>query len=304
MVALTVRMFGRFDVCWGDQTAATLKTRAARELLGYLVLHRGHPQRRETLATLLWKDAAPAQGRKYLRQALWQLQSALRPLAGCDGVQPLEVDPEWIQLNNCGQLVADVARFEEAVHSCHGIPGGRLDDVRKRQLEEAVRLYRGDLLEGWYQDWCALERERLQHDFVDVLEKLVCACEARRETEQGLAYAKRMLALDPADEQAYRHLMRLRAQAGNRTRALREFQRCERVLVRELGVKPSPHTLALYESIRDGRGAPDLLTGDILIEQLPGLAELLRRAQHLFADLDARLRQEADMSGANRTEPY
>jgi DNA-binding SARP family transcriptional activator len=313
MVPLTIRLFGRFDVCRGDQPSDVLNARRAREVFSYLVLHRNQPQRRETLADILWEDAPPEQSRKYLRQALWQIQTALRPHSDGNGAQLLGVDPEWIQLNSCDQLNVDVSRFKEAISSCHGISGPKLSDVDRQCLEEAVDLYRGDLLEGWCQDWCLFERERLQSDFLDALEKLVCSCEARCDSERGLAHAKRMLAVDPAREQVHRHIMRLHLLAGNRTEALREFQRCERVLMEELGVKPSQQTRALYESIRAGAidsPWPDLHAISIAAEsprfrydQLPALADLLSSVQHLFAGIETRLRQDIAAADAPRGEP-
>jgi DNA-binding SARP family transcriptional activator len=299
MAHLTARLFGRFEVCCGDQPTSALNARRARELFCYLVLHRDQPQRRETLAGLLWEDAAPEQARKYLRQALWQVQTGLHLLADADGVQPLEVDPEWIQLKSCDQMEVDVARFDEAARSCHGIPGPQLDPAARQRLEEAVCLYRGDLLEGWFQDWCLFERERLQNDFLDTLEKLVCSCESRCDSEHGLALARRMLALDPAREQVHCHVMRLHVLAGNRTQALREFQRCEQILMQELAVKPSQQTCALYESIRDGNVdsawlAPGSSGGSSMApgfapNQLPALADMLKRVQHLFERIETRM---------------
>lgn len=300
MAALHVRLFGRFELDRAQAPAPVLHARHACELLSYLVLHRDHPQRREALAGQLWTDAAPAQGAKYLRQALWQLQAALRPVLDDGAAHLLEVDPEWVQLNSCDALQADVIGFEAATRACQGKPGAGLDEGARRQLENAVSLYRGDLLEGWYQDWCLFERERLQNDFLDTLEKLVCACEAHRESELGLVHARRILAFDPAREQVHRHVMRLQQQTGNRTGALRAFQRCEHILQEELGVAPSPQTRALYEAIRDGRAMdPEARTetGQDALQaspqpQLPELAELLSRAQALFASIESRLRQE------------
>jgi hypothetical protein len=39
---------------------------------------------------------------------------------------------------------------------------GDLNEAQAQLLKDAVNLYCGDLLEGWYQDWCLFERERLQ----------------------------------------------------------------------------------------------------------------------------------------------
>lgn len=298
MAVVTVRLFGRFDASCHGQPSTALNARRARELLSYLVLHRSRPQQRETLAGLLWEDTPPELARKYLRQSLWQVQTALSLEAGEAAGRVLEVDPEWIQLNDCDHLKIDVARFEAAACRCRGVAGAQLDDAARQLLEEAVGLYRGELLEGWYQEWCLFERERLQNDLLDALEKLVCCYEARRDSERGLAHARRMLAIDPAREQVHRHVMRLHLLAGNRTDALRAFQRCEKVLMQEFGVKPSHTTTSLHESMRDERADPQSLpstdeSSQIAGDQLPAIMDMFRRMQSLLADIERRLRKDA-----------
>jgi DNA-binding SARP family transcriptional activator len=301
MVALTVRLFGRFGAWHGDQPVQGLNARRAREVFSYLLLHRDRPHLRETLADLLWEDAAPAQSRKYLRQAVWQVQTALQFDEEASDPHPLQVDPEWIQLNSCSQMKVDVVRFDEATRRCHGIPGSRLSDAQRQQLEDAVNLYCGDLLGGWYQDWCVFERERLQNAFLEALEKLVSCCEARGDSERGLAHAHRMLAIDPAREQVHCHIMRLHVLAGNRTEALREYQRCEKALMQELSVRPSESTRALHESIRAGHCDSAWLgsnpidaadTTNLPIDRLSALVEYLEQMQSTFAGIVARLRQD------------
>jgi DNA-binding SARP family transcriptional activator len=43
----------------------------------------------------------------------------------------------------------------------------------RRVLQEAVTLYRGNLLPSCYDDWSMLERERLQQKYIGVLERLI-----------------------------------------------------------------------------------------------------------------------------------
>jgi DNA-binding SARP family transcriptional activator len=299
-------MFGRFDVYRPDPPPSTLGGRRARELLSYLVLHRNRPQQREALAGTLWNDLSPELARKRLRQALWQIQAAFNAHPDRAGANVLEVDPEWILMNSCDCLDVDVIRFEDATRSCRGISGAQLDDAQLQRLEEAVSLYGGGLLEGWCQEWCQFERQRLQNDFLDALERLVCACEARGDTERGLAHTRRMLAIDPALERAHCHIMRLHALAGNRTEALREYQRCESVLMEELGVAPSAATRALHQSIREGHGEharPAVLPAHAVVIDpfgldLPALVEHLERLQVTFAGNAARLRQQLPAADA------
>jgi DNA-binding SARP family transcriptional activator len=130
-----------------------------------------------------------------------------------------------------------------------GQPGQKLSDTQMRIVHKAVELYEGDLLEGCYQDWCLHERERLQTIYLILLDKLMDFCQAHRRFEESWYYGNQILAYDQAREHTHRQLMQLFYEAGDRTGALRQYERCKAILEEELGVKPSKRTMALYQQI-------------------------------------------------------
>ena len=73
----------------------------------------------------------------------------------------------------------DVINFEQAFKSVQGKPGQELDQESAQMLQEAVRFYRGELLEGCYWEWCLYHRERLQHYYQAILDKLMKFYEAQ-----------------------------------------------------------------------------------------------------------------------------
>jgi len=290
MGAYTIHLFREFDATCGDRTINSLGSKKACELLCYLLINRGRPFSRERLAGLLWPETAETQAKQYLRQTLWQLQSALDE-AGDAHDCLLSVDSEWISIDLSEQVWLDVGQFEEAYKEAQG-GNGRLPDAQQvAQLETAVALYRGDLLENWYQDWCVFERERLQNMYLSMLDKLAGYYEATRNFQAGLDCATALLRLDIAHERTYRRLMRLYYYAGDRSSALRQFQRCEHVLKQELGVAPSQRTFHILQQIRDeslpafessaGIGAaPQLASVTAVLDDLIKLNERFVRSQH------------------------
>jgi DNA-binding SARP family transcriptional activator len=251
MSELSVRLFRKLEIERDGQMLADISGRKVQELLCYLLLHRERPHHREILASLLWANSSTAQSKRYLRQALWRLQAQLgsedEPICG----RMFLVQPEWVHLNPAADLWLDVAQFEEAFARVKGVPGQTLDTLRVEALCRALDLYRGDLLEGWFQDWCLYERERLRHMYLAILDKLVDYCEVQGEYEAGLAYGNRILSSDEARERTHRRLMRLHYLSGDRTAALRQFDCCVKALHRELAVEPSARTVALCEQIRE-----------------------------------------------------
>jgi DNA-binding SARP family transcriptional activator len=145
-----------------------------------------------------------------------------------------------------------VAEFETAFKSAEGIAGAQLTEGQANQLKEAVDLYRDDLLVGWYHDWVLFERERLQNKYLILLDKLISYSHVHHDFEQGQAYATGILRYDPARERTHRALMRLYYSSGDRTAALRQYERCVAALKRELQVSPERRTTDLYEQIKSG----------------------------------------------------
>jgi DNA-binding SARP family transcriptional activator len=299
MSQLQISLFGKFCVHCNGQLLAGLDSLKVQELFSYLLLYRQRPHVREKLATLLWLDSSASQAKRYLRQALWQLQSEVDDGDPASTKMTL-VESEWIQVNRLADFHLDVALFEQAFTAVQGKSGTDLDQTAVARLRDAIQLYRGDLLESWYHDWCILERERLQSMYLAILDKLMEHCEFHQEYEMGAVYASQILQHDAAREQTYRRLMRLRYLAGDRTGALRYFQRCAKVLHQELGVKPSKRTEQLYQQIeadqplesKPALPAVQRPLPPLSPPSLPDILNRLRQLKHTLRDAEEQVEQE------------
>jgi len=249
MATRRFQLFGKFTVHRDAELVKGLDGAKEQELLSYLLVRRDHCHPREALAALLWGDSSTEKSRKYLRQALWHVQTVLED-HHTSGPPLLSVAHDWVQLNLNSDTMLDVAVLEQAFAAARGISGEDLDRAAAEMLKSAIDLYRGDLLEGSYQDWCLFERERLQNMYLSILEKLMVFSKAHHDYEAGQGYASTILRFDPARESTHRQLMHLYCVAGNRTAALRQYERCVRALAEELEVKPQRSTILLYEKIR------------------------------------------------------
>jgi DNA-binding SARP family transcriptional activator len=89
--------------------------------------------------------------------------------------------------------------------------------------------------------------------FLMMLDKLMAYSEAAGRYENGISYGARILGCDRAREHTHRRLMRIFYLSGDRTSALRQYDRCVTALREELGVKPARKTTALLDQIRDDR---------------------------------------------------
>jgi DNA-binding SARP family transcriptional activator len=288
-------LFGKFRVERNAQSVKGLDASKEQELLSYLLVRRDQCHPRETLASMLWGDRSTERSKKYLRQALWRVQLALEPHDG-NSQQVVQVEHDWVQLNSRSEVWLDVAILEQAFAITQGVPGDRLDRSSAQLLKDAVEVYRGDLLDGWYQDWCLFERERLQNIYLSMLDKLMTYSEEHLEYEIGFAYGATILRYDRARERTHRQLMHLQCMAGDRTGALRQYERCVAALDEELGVKPEGRTTTLYEQIRADRldfsepVATQSASGSTA--SLPQVLGRLKRLQLILAGVQRRVQRD------------
>jgi DNA-binding SARP family transcriptional activator len=226
---------GTLDIRYDDQPLPKPPTLKSQSLLVYLILHRHRPQSRDRLIGLLWGDRPERRARRSLSTALWHIRRCLPE-------DYILSDPHTVQFDPQSNFWLDVDEFESQVSH---------DDIASLQL--AVALYRGDFLDGFYDDWIINERYRLETLFLEALARLMVGHEAQGEHEAALATALRLLAYDPLREEAHRAAMRAYCRLGRRNAALEQYRRCREVVRGELGTEPMVETTELYRVILERR---------------------------------------------------
>lgn len=290
---LTVRLFGKFQVEHRSHGLYEVPGGKPQELLCYLMLHRHQEHRRESLAALLWPDCEAAKSKKYLRQVLWQLRMALHAAHRNPMREILAISPDSVAMDGDGLVQIDVDTFEKAYDQARGSAGKQMSAAHAQALGEAVQLYRGDLLEGCYQDWCLLERERLQNSYLSMLERLIRYCLDQRDYQGGIDYGERVLRLDRAHERSHQQLMRLHYYNGDRTAALRQFERCRAALREELDVEPCQQTIQLYQEMRAAQGGPqDKPVAATSATSLAGAVVQLQSLLKVINEFQARVKEQ------------
>ena len=119
-------------------------------------------------------------------------------------------------------------------------------------MVETVRLYQGELLPGFYDEWVILERDRLENAYHQKMNLLLDRLIQTEQWDEVLEWGEQWIRLGYAPEAAYRALMRAHANTGDPGMATSTFHRCVESLNRELNLEPSIETQQLYERIREG----------------------------------------------------
>lgn len=238
---LELRLLGQPQVQLDGAAITDFRTAKVEALLYYLAVT-GQAHSRESLVALLWGDMPETAAKRNLTQVLSLLRKRLAPF--------LEISPQQIGLKPGVACWVDACAFEQALESGHPAP-------EPDQLRQAVELYQGDFLQGFYvkealdfESWVVTEREWLRELLLRALDSLVSHYLNQADYPAGLAAASRLLALEPWRESAHRQMMLLLARSGRREAALAQYESCRRVLAEELGVEPLAETSALYRRLK------------------------------------------------------
>lgn len=320
---MRIRLFGGLEVRRDGELLPGFPTERAKSLFAFLVLHRDRLFRRDVLCGRLWGDQTQSNARKTLRTALWRIRSMLEPGEEDEG-RVVHVEGRKIGIPGTASVWVDAWEFEERTEDACGAMEDELDADGARCCVRAASLYRGDLLEGIYREWCTFHRERFRLAHLTCLERLVTYLRRRDEWLKAITWGRRLLRRDPLREHVHRALMACHFARGDRPSALRRYERCAEVLDEELGIDPMPETRRLRERILeadagrveepdDGRDAdpaavrpPPIRRRRLrsmarevegALEELYALTERLERA-HEALRVDAG--QERDGSGGGR----
>lgn len=219
-------------------------TRKESSLYAYLSLHQEKGTiRRERLAGLLWPDVDEQRARRNLSTALWRIKvtldrneaASLAPQTSGDAVG-IRLDPDAVDVLKFQWLLEDSERHDEA--------------DRLQLLQEAESLYAGDLLEEYEDEWCEEARRHLRAQYGNVLRKLSTIHKRQAEYVRAAQFTRKLVAIEPLDEEGHKELMLLHHLSGDRNAALKQYETLQKNLREELGIEPNQATTQLWEYIR------------------------------------------------------
>lgn len=241
MTVWKFQLLGEFVVRTDDGRELPIRRKKHQALIALVLLSENKKILRDQLLEILWGARSEEQARASLRGALSEIKKVFRPLGDC----PIEADRQ-------NAFLADAAQVETDLDSLIDSDS----DASTQDLAQMARLNGGELLnslrlnEQEFEVWKEITREHIRQLYRSALVKYLSLME---NTEDAVEYeytANRMLALDDADEDAHRALMKLYYRQGNLSQALRQFEKCTENLRENHGAVASEQTTELARSIR------------------------------------------------------
>lgn len=235
-MSIQLRFLGTPEIKAGDCEVTTELDNKYIGLLAYLAVERKRCARPK-LVELFWGGKPEEKAQASLRQAIYEINTLLHHV--------LLADRRFVSLDETA-VNADVWELVEA--------------SEQKRFKQVAELYRGEFLGGLllddstsFEEWQREQRARFHGMATEALERLLIQADEQRALESVLLYARRLVALEPLREAAYRSLMLALGRKGRFSEALAVYNECTATLQRELGITPAAETQAVYERIRLAR---------------------------------------------------
>jgi serine/threonine-protein kinase len=233
---LILRVFGGLTLAReGEDLTGAATQRRRLAILALLAVSGSAGVSRDKLVAYLWPDSDAERARHVLNQLLYAQRRQFK-------TEDLFLGMKTLRLNSA-MIWTDVGAFERALDQ-----GGN---------EEAVTLYRGPFLDGFFlkdapefERWAEGQRERLARRMSTALASLAQQATSAGDHGTAATWWRRANELDPYDSPTVLALVRSLASNGDRAGALRVARRHEELLRSELGVPPDPSFLEVVRQLR------------------------------------------------------
>jgi DNA-binding SARP family transcriptional activator len=200
-------------------------TRAVQRLSAILALQ--GPRDRSWIAGQLWSECNEQNAHGNLRSTLWRMKQQHPGL--------VETADATVTLGSTVTVDVD----EILRHAKAALEGSVV-------LPDALAVISGgELLPGWYEDWVLMHRESLLQIQLHALERLAMLLARDGRYLEALQAGLAAVRMDPLRESAHRMVARVHLAEGNVGEAIRQFERCQKLLADEFSIPPTRQFLDL-----------------------------------------------------------
>jgi DNA-binding SARP family transcriptional activator len=223
-------------------------TKRARDILCFIASRRHRRASKDTIIDTFWGEADFEAVEKNFHPTVSHIRKAL------NSNQPLKQnfllyrDGDY-QLNSDFTYRIDIEDFDRLVAEGEAARRAGQHERSLQVYEEAIALYRGEFMQGSYDEWVEEQRSYYTEQTMRILEALAVAAQKAQEWPRSLRLAQQILRNDPFREDIHCMIMRAYAGEGHRSSVKEQYETLRRLLRKELGVEPAAETQKLFREL-------------------------------------------------------
>ncbi|HKS30295.1 MAG TPA: BTAD domain-containing putative transcriptional regulator [Pyrinomonadaceae bacterium] len=248
---LTINMLGPVEIFRDPArplAADAWTTKRARDILCYIASRRHRRASKDVIIDTFWSDADFEVVEKNFHPTISHIRKAL------NSNQPLKQnflvyrDGDY-QLNQNFSYLIDTAEFDRLLSEGESARRAREFERCIDAYENAIKLYRGEFMQGGYDDWVEEQRTYYREQYLRILESLAAVAQRGEDWLRVLDLAQQILREDPFREDIHCMIMRAYSATGNRAALKEQYEHLRKLLQKELGVEPVAETRKVYKEL-------------------------------------------------------
>ncbi|MFC1875641.1 tetratricopeptide repeat protein, partial [Chloroflexota bacterium] len=237
---IEVRALGEVKVItYGLISEAQWRSNKAKELFLYL-LYTKKGCTSEQIATTLWPDLSPAKAIGNFHVNLYRARRAVLPSL-------FNLEDGKYKISRDLTIWFDVAEFENKLQIAFN-PQCE-NELKIASMEQAIELYRGDFMDGFFSEWVYGYRRELEDRYIGALSALAKIKSGNGEYDSSIDLMLKAIKVNQFNEEAYCKIIEWQMIKGDRTSAITTYHRYLDQIVREMDISPSPKMQSLHQRV-------------------------------------------------------
>ncbi|MCI0449339.1 MAG: hypothetical protein L0Y79_06070 [Chlorobi bacterium] len=214
-------------------------------ILAYIFLNKDFNLTKDKIVDLFFQDTAEDRSDNIFHQAISSIRNVIK--TGGHSPQFILYENRILKLNPDYNYFVDSIEFNNLYNTVMSPETNESD--KKKFSVKAVELYKGNLLEGIYENWCEDLREEYSNKFIKLSEILLKNLYSSKKYDEIIPYAEKLLNNDRLNEKAYLLSIESYVQTGNISKAKETFAEMLKNYKEELGEKPPKSVLERIQAL-------------------------------------------------------
>ncbi|HEV2881570.1 MAG TPA: BTAD domain-containing putative transcriptional regulator [Pyrinomonadaceae bacterium] len=223
-------------------------TKRARDILCFIASRRHRRASKDTIIDTFWGEADFDAVEKNFHPTVSHIRKALNSNQPVKQNFLLYRDSDYL-LNQEFSYRIDTEEFDRLVAEAEAAKRAGEQARYISCYENALAIYRGDFMQGSYDDWVEEQRSYYREQHLRMLEVLTVTAQKNEEWPRSLQLAQQILGNDQFREDVHCMIMRAHAALGNRAAVKEQYEHLRRVLRKELGVEPAAETQKIFKEL-------------------------------------------------------
>jgi DNA-binding SARP family transcriptional activator len=248
---LTIKLLGPIEIFRDPQrplAADAWTTRRARDIFCFIASRRHRRASKDTLIDIFWGETDFEAVMRNFHPTVSHIRKALNRNEPFKQNFLLYREGDYL-LNPELAFYLDTEEFDCMVAKGESARRAGAHECALAHYEEALKLYRGEFMQGSYDEWVEEQRTYYRAQYLQLLEALIFAAQTAAEWLRALQLTQQVLREDPFREDIHCVVMRAHAAQGNRSAVKEQYNTLHKLLRDELGIEPAGETQKLYRQL-------------------------------------------------------